>query len=98
MRLILDTNILLSALLSPLSAPAKLLDAWEHKRFTLVACEALVAELRDVAGRAVFPGETSRQRGRAARGGRSGLLFFLPGPALRPRRPGPQGPLPARAG
>ena len=41
MRLILDTNILLSALLSPLGAPAKLLDAWERKTFTLVACDAL---------------------------------------------------------
>ena len=54
MRLILDTNILLSALLSPLGAPAKLLDAWERKVFTLVACEALIVELRDVAGRPSF--------------------------------------------
>jgi hypothetical protein len=54
MRLILDTNILLSALLSPLGAPAALLDAWERKTFTLVACEALIAELRDVAGRRFF--------------------------------------------
>jgi hypothetical protein len=41
MRLILDTNILLSVLLSPLGGSAKLLDAWERKVFTLVACEAL---------------------------------------------------------
>lgn len=54
MRVILDTNILLSALLSPLGAPAQLLDAWERKRFTLVACEELIAELRDVAGRPFF--------------------------------------------
>lgn len=54
MRLILDTNILLSALLSPLGAPAKLLDAWERKVFTLGACEALIAELRDVAGQPFF--------------------------------------------
>jgi predicted nucleic acid-binding protein len=54
MRIILDTNILLSALLSPLGAPAKLLDAWERKRFTLVACDALIGELRDVAGRPFF--------------------------------------------
>jgi putative PIN family toxin of toxin-antitoxin system len=54
MRLILDTNILLSALLSPLGSPATLLDAWERKAFTLVACEALIAELRDVAGRPFF--------------------------------------------
>ena len=54
MRLILDTNILLSALLSPSGAPAKLLDAWERKAFTLVACDRLIAELRDVAGRPFF--------------------------------------------
>ncbi len=54
MRLILDTNILLSALLSPLGAPARLLDAWESKTFTLVACDALIAELREVAGRPFF--------------------------------------------
>lgn len=54
MRLILDTNILLSGLLSPLGAPARLLDAWERKRFTLVACDALIAELRDVASRPFF--------------------------------------------
>ncbi len=54
MRLILDANILLSALLSPLGAPAKLLDAWERKTFTLVACDALIAELRDVAARPFF--------------------------------------------
>lgn len=54
MRLILDTNILISALLSPTGAPAQLLDAWERKTFTLVACDELVAELRDVAGRPFF--------------------------------------------
>jgi putative PIN family toxin of toxin-antitoxin system len=54
MRLILDTNILLSALLSPSGAPAKLLDAWERKVFTLVACGALIAELREVTERPFF--------------------------------------------
>jgi uncharacterized protein len=54
MRIILDTNILLSALLSSVGAPGKLLDAWERKAFTLVACDALVAELRDVASRPFF--------------------------------------------
>ena len=54
MRLILDTNILLSGPLSPLGAPAKLLDAWERKMFTLVACDTLIAEFRDVAGRPFF--------------------------------------------
>ena len=54
MRVILDTNVLMSALLSPAGAPAKLLDAWERRLFTLVACGTLVAEFLEVAGRAFF--------------------------------------------
>jgi putative PIN family toxin of toxin-antitoxin system len=54
MRIILDTNILLSALLSPHGPPAKLLDAWESKKFDLVACDALIVELREVAARPFF--------------------------------------------
>jgi len=73
MRLILDTNILLSALLSPLGAPAKLLDAWERKVFTLAACEELIAELRDVAGRPFF---RARLRASAAELLAAGLRDF----------------------
>lgn len=54
MRLILDTNILLSALLSPRGAPGQVLYAWERKKFDLVACDALIAELREVSGRPFF--------------------------------------------
>jgi len=54
MHVILDTNIMLSALLSPLGTPAKLLAAWERKTFTVVACNALVAELREVSSRPFF--------------------------------------------
>ena len=54
MRIILDTNILLSALLSPQGAPAQLLAAWERRAFTIVVCEDLIAELRGVAARPFF--------------------------------------------
>ncbi len=73
MRLILDTNILLSAFLSPLGAPAKLLDAWERKTFTLVACDALIAELSDFAGRPFF---RARLRASAAELLAAGLRDF----------------------
>jgi putative PIN family toxin of toxin-antitoxin system len=77
MRLILDTNILLSALLSPQGAPAKLLHAWERKTFTLVACDALITELREVSGRPFF---RARLRASAAEllaaGIREFSLFF----------------------
>jgi hypothetical protein len=54
MRVILDTNVLLSALLSPHGAPAKLLAAWERKLFTLVISDELLAELRGVLRRPFF--------------------------------------------
>lgn len=54
MRVILDTNVLLSALLSPRGAPAKLLTAWERKLFTLVISDELLAELRSVLRRPFF--------------------------------------------
>jgi uncharacterized protein len=73
MRLILDTNILISALLSPLGAPAKLLDAWERKTFTLVASDVLIAEFRDVAARPFF---RARLRASAAELLAAGLRDF----------------------
>ena len=73
MRVILDTNILLSALLSPLGAPAKLLDAWERGTFTLIACDALIAEFRDVASRSFF---RARLRASAAELLAAGLRDF----------------------
>jgi len=41
MRVILDTNVLLSALLSEHGAPAGLLAAWKRKLFALVISDAL---------------------------------------------------------
>jgi uncharacterized protein len=54
MRIILDTNVLLSGLLMANGAPAKLLDAWERSRFTLVSCRDLISEFREVASRPFF--------------------------------------------
>jgi uncharacterized protein len=54
MRVILDTNVLLSGLLIAHGPPAKLLDAWERALFTLVASDALIAEFREVASRPFF--------------------------------------------
>lgn len=54
MLVILDTNVLLSGLLIAHGAPPKLLDAWERRLFTLVACDTLIAEFRQVAGRPFF--------------------------------------------
>jgi putative PIN family toxin of toxin-antitoxin system len=54
MRVILDTNVLVSALLSPHGPPAKLLDAWKQRVFTLLNSDELMAEFRDVATRPFF--------------------------------------------
>jgi hypothetical protein len=47
-RLVLDTNILVSALISKGGPPGQLLAAVRHRRVTLVTSDAQIAELRDV--------------------------------------------------
>ena len=51
MRVVLDTNILLSALISPTGTPARLLTAWLDDRFTLVSHAIQLDELRQVTRR-----------------------------------------------
>lgn len=45
MRAVLDPNVLISALLSPLGAPARVLVAWQQGEFELVVSLSLLAEL-----------------------------------------------------
>jgi putative PIN family toxin of toxin-antitoxin system len=45
MRVVLDTNILVSALLSPAGYPAAIYSAWEGGRFTLLICQEQLDEL-----------------------------------------------------
>jgi uncharacterized protein len=51
MRVVLDTNILVSALLLTHSAPAQAVIAWRRSQFELVTCELQLQELRDVTRR-----------------------------------------------
>jgi len=46
MRVVLDTNILVSALMSPTGTAAIIYRAWHEKRFTLLTCTELLDELR----------------------------------------------------
>ena len=48
MRVALDTNVLISGLLGSKGAPGRILDAWRAGHFDLVACDALVEELKRV--------------------------------------------------
>ncbi len=45
MRVVLDANVLVSAVLSPRGAPAQILNAWRSEQFDLVISHAVLAEL-----------------------------------------------------
>ena len=51
MRVVVDTHILLSALINPHGLPAQLIDAWRGARFELVTSRDRLLELGDTARR-----------------------------------------------
>jgi putative PIN family toxin of toxin-antitoxin system len=53
-RVVIDSNVLISARLSPGGAPGRLLAAWLGGRFELIASPALLAELAGVLERPKF--------------------------------------------
>lgn len=46
LRVVLDTNVVVSGLLAPHGTPAVALDAWRERRYLLLTSPALVRELR----------------------------------------------------
>lgn len=48
MRVVFDTNVVVSAFLSPTGAPAQVLSAWERQIIELVVSEALLEEYQRV--------------------------------------------------
>ena len=46
MRVVLDTNIIVSALIAPAGKPAAIVDAWLDGEFTLLTCATHLDELR----------------------------------------------------
>ncbi len=44
-RAVLDANVVVSAILSPKSIPAKILTAWRARKFSVVVSEAIVSEI-----------------------------------------------------
>lgn len=54
MRVVLDTNILLSALMVRGTPPDRLYEEWRHGRFDLVTTERQIEELRQVVRRPFF--------------------------------------------
>jgi putative PIN family toxin of toxin-antitoxin system len=70
-RAILDTNILISGLISPSGKPARLIDAWLDGRFSLVSHALQLDEFRAVSRRdrirpLLRPGEAGRLVNRIA--------------------------------
>ena len=57
MRVVVDTNIWVSALLNPSGQPALILVAYREGYFSLVTSEPLLAELREVLGRPRLAGK-----------------------------------------
>lgn len=48
LRVVLDTNILVSAVILPDTTPAAVLSSWQSGKFTLVTCQAALNELDEV--------------------------------------------------
>ena len=48
MRVVLDTNVLISAVLSDAGRPARILQAWHERKFQLIAAAELIEEVRKV--------------------------------------------------
>jgi uncharacterized protein len=46
MRVVLDTNMIVSAIIAPAGTPAAIIDAWLDEKFTLLTCAAEIDELR----------------------------------------------------
>lgn len=51
MRIVLDTNVLLSALMTRGTPPGQLYELWRDRRFDLVSCELQLDEIRAVSRR-----------------------------------------------
>ena len=54
MRAVLDPNVLISAVISPVGAPREIVAAWTQGHFELVASPLLLEELRNVLARPRF--------------------------------------------
>ncbi|MDQ3629985.1 MAG: putative toxin-antitoxin system toxin component, PIN family [Actinomycetota bacterium] len=67
MRVVLDPNVLVSALISPSGPPREIVDAWIAERFDLVVSPALLAELDGVLARPKFRRWVSSYGGRVRR-------------------------------
>lgn len=57
LRVVIDTNILVSALLSKKGAPARIIDAWEARKFLVITSDAAILEVERVLMDLAFTGK-----------------------------------------
>lgn len=50
MRVVLDTNVVVSRYLNPSGAPAQIINLWQQDKFDLVVSEAILVEYKQVLG------------------------------------------------
>ncbi len=48
MRIVIDTNVFISAAINPKGAPAKILDAWRDRQFELIISPSIIEEVIEV--------------------------------------------------
>ncbi len=59
LRVVIDTNILISALLSKKAAPAKIMDAWRERKFIVITSESAIYEAERVMAELASSGKYS---------------------------------------
>lgn len=59
LRVVIDTNILISALLSKKAAPAKIMDAWRERKFIVITSESAIREAERVMAELASSGKYS---------------------------------------
>ena len=47
MRVVLDTNVMISGIFFPKGAPRKIVEAWKHKKFKIVVSPIILEEYKD---------------------------------------------------
>jgi uncharacterized protein len=85
MKAVVDTNVLVSGVLSPRGAPAQILEAWREGRFQIVSSAPLVEELRRVLARPSIAGRlgwSPDQRRQFVSYFEESVLLVAPDPAI----------------
>ena len=84
MRVVVDPNVVVSAAISTVGPPRRILAAWTEQRFELVASATLLADANRVLGRAKFRRWISTAVARELLDGLADGALIIEDPPLRP--------------